>query len=335
VTDQALVAARRRIAPRPGRDLVIEHLEAAHGIAVADLTQLDLGVYRVGRRDGPAWVARVFPANRPAAATTGDADILELLAGAGYPAERPAAADPVSELAGHGVLVTEFAEPVPREQRREAIRTAGGLRRLGELLAELHALPPPPTPADRPAAAGRPGGGWHHLVDGTGPDEVAAARALLAGRADRVEPADQAAYDQLRRELDDVDDGTGLPVALTHPDFVLANVVAPAAGGLLLVDWSGAGTGSRAWTLAFLLWAEGARNPPRADLVAAGYRRHIRLEPAELTRLTAMMRARPVVLAVWSYCLGRATLAGAVAASAEARDIAAAIGPRAATALTG
>ena len=87
-------------------------------------------------------------------------------------------------------------------------------------------------------------------------------------------PADQAAYDGLRRELDDVDDGAGLPAALTHPDFVLANVVAPAAGGMVVVDWTGAGTGPRAWTLAFLLWAEGARNlaqgrPGRGGLPAA------------------------------------------------------------------
>jgi Ser/Thr protein kinase RdoA (MazF antagonist) len=326
MTDPVLAAARRRIAPPPARDLIIEHLEACHGIAVAGLTPLDLGVYRVDRRDGPAWVARVFPVTRPQAAA---AEILELLAGLGYASERPAAADPVSDLDGRSVLVTEFAVPVPRTQRRDAIRAAGGLRRLGELLAELHALP------SGTGAAGRPGGGWHHLVDGTGPDEVAAARALLARCAGKVAPADQAAYAGLRRELDDVDDGAGLPVAVTHPDFVVANVVAPAAGGMVVVDWTGAGTGPRTWTLAFLLWAEAARNLPRVDLIAAGYRRHVRLEPAELTRLTAMMRARPVVLAAWSYCLGRATLAGAVSAAAEARDIAAAAGPRAVTALSG
>jgi hypothetical protein len=45
------------------------------------------------------------------------------------------------------------------------------------------------------------------------------------------------------------------------------------------------------------------------------------------------MRARPVVLAAWSYCLGRASLAGAARIAADARDIAAAAGPRAAAAL--
>lgn len=329
MTETALAGARRRIAPPPGRDLITEHLEACHGITVAGLSQLDLGVYRVDRHDGPAWVARVFPAVRPPAAAAGDAEVLELLAGLGYGSERPATADPVSAFSGRSVLVTEFVEPVPRTQRRDAIRAAGGLRRLGEMLAELHGLP-----AGNGGTA-RPGGGWHHLVDGTGPDEVAAARALLADRADEVPGGDLAAYDALRRELDDVDDGAGLPAAFTHPDFVLPNVVASGTRGMIVIDWTGAGTGPRAWTLAFLLWAEGARNLARVDLVAAGYRRRLRLEADELARLPAMMRARPVVLAAWSYCLGRASLAGAARTAADARDIAAAAGPRAAAALAG
>ena len=329
MTGAALAAARRRIAPAPARDLIAEHLEACHPIAVAGLTQLDLGVYRVDRHDGPAWVARVFPVVRPLSAVAGDAEILELLAGHGYPGERPATADPVSDLSGHGVLVTEFVESVPRTQRRDAIRAAGGLRRLGEMLAELHAGVP------SGAAMARPGGGWHHLVDGSGPDEIAAARALLADRADQVTTAERAAYDALRRGLDDLDDGAGLPAAFTHPDFVLANVLASASGEMIVIDWTGAGTGPRAWTLAFLLWAEGARNLPRVDLVAAGYRRHVRLEPEERRRLPAMMCARPVVLAVWSFCLGRASLAAAARTVTDARDIAAAAGPRAAAALGG
>ena len=42
------------------------------GRQVARLTELDLGVYRVSRRDGPDWVARVFAADRPLAAAEGD-----------------------------------------------------------------------------------------------------------------------------------------------------------------------------------------------------------------------------------------------------------------------
>jgi Ser/Thr protein kinase RdoA (MazF antagonist) len=329
VSGTALAQARRRIAPRPARDRIVEHLEACHPIKVAALTQLDLGVYRVSRHDGPPWVARIFPAVRPAEAAQGDAEILQQLAALGYPAERPAGTEPASEIYGQGALVTEFADGVPRTQRRDAIRAAGGLRRLGEMLGELHTLP-----AGQPAMD-RPGGGWHHLVDGTGEDEVAAARALLADSAGTVAASGRHDYDTLRRELDGVDDGAGLPAAFTHPDFVLPNVIAPPEPGMIVIDWTGAGTGPRAWTLAFLLWAEGARNLPRVDLVAAGYRRRVRLEPEELHRLPAMMRARPVVLAAWSFCLGRMPLAGAARDAVEAGEIAAAAGARAAAALGG
>jgi hypothetical protein len=41
------------------------HLESRYGSRVAQLTELDLGVFRVDRRDEPSWVARVFPAARP------------------------------------------------------------------------------------------------------------------------------------------------------------------------------------------------------------------------------------------------------------------------------
>jgi|GEM_PF-1858067 len=68
--------------------------------------------------------------------------------------------------------------------------------------------------------------------------------------------------------------------------------------------WTGAGRGPRAWPLSFLLYAGGVKNPPRADLIVSGYRR-VTLEPAKIERHPAMMRVRPVVLAAWSFCLGR------------------------------
>ncbi|HEX3974728.1 MAG TPA: hypothetical protein VHW96_00615 [Solirubrobacteraceae bacterium] len=46
-------------------------------------------------------------------------------------------------------------------------------------------------------------------------------------------------------------------MAFTHPDFVMANVVAPGDGTMVLVDWSGAGRAPRMWSLGFLLWAVG------------------------------------------------------------------------------
>jgi aminoglycoside phosphotransferase len=148
----ALDDARRRVAPRPAARRIEEHLRTRYGIDVSALTELDLGVFRADRADGAAWVARVFPATRPGSATAGDARILRVLEDHGFPAERVATAEPLSDLDGQAVLVTEFVPGVPRADRAAAIRESGGLRRLGEMLGQLHALP-----ADIVAAAG-PGG---------------------------------------------------------------------------------------------------------------------------------------------------------------------------------
>lgn len=196
---------------------------------------------------------------------------------------------------------------------RQPARLCGRQGRLGEMLGELHAM------RDGTDPHFRPGGGWHHLVDGSPQDEISAARQLLADCEASVTDEDRAHYQMLHRELSDLDDGAGLPEAILHPDFVLANVVASRERGLVLVDWTGAGRGPRLWPLAFLLFAEAVRDPRRVDLVAAGYRRHVALEPEELSRLEHMIPARPVVLAVWSYCLGRVSADRAARAATAAR----------------
>ena len=133
--------------PMPGRpgERLRAHLETRYGITVDAMTELDLGVWRVGRADGPDWVARWFPARRPAEAVAGDAAILRYLAAHEFPAERCAADEPVSVLDGRSLLVTEWADPVPRQQRRDAIRAAGGLSHLGALLGRLHTLDTTPA----------------------------------------------------------------------------------------------------------------------------------------------------------------------------------------------
>ncbi len=325
---RAFDSARRRIAPRPARDDIAQHLQDQYGIVVTAVSEMDLGVYRVDRAAGDSWVARVFPAERPESAVAGDAEILRFLERHDFASERVPAPEPLSVLHGQPVLVTEYVPPVPRHERAATIREHGGLRRLGEILGRLHALPA------SGGALARPGGAWHHLTDGLPRDEISAAQALLADCQDRVPLAERKHYEMLRRELADADTGTGLPQALIHPDFVLANVIASAQRGPVLVDWTGAGRGPRAWSLAFLLFAEGARNPPRADLVVAGYRRQLSLEAEERRRLQAMMPVRAVVLAAWSFCLGRSSLPEAARTAAEARATAEVIGPRVVAALT-
>ncbi len=312
--------------PLPHLVRLHSHVASHYGIAITETTELDVGVFRLRRPDGPSWVARVFPAARSIGATSGDATVLRFLAAHAFPAERLAAPDPLSVLDGQSVLVTEYLEPVPRQERRAAVKAHGGLRHLGHLLGRLHALP------DGAGAPSHEGGAWHHLADGGPPEEIAASIRLLHATVDRLPAEDRGLCAALRQELDRLDDGDGLPRALVHPDFVLANVVASRDRGLVLVDWTGAGRAARAWSLAFLLFAEGTKNLARVDLVVAGYRRHIDPEPEELSRLPALLRARPVTLAVWSLCQGRQTVAETLAQVSDITERAEAIAARARTA---
>jgi Ser/Thr protein kinase RdoA (MazF antagonist) len=287
------------------------------------VAELDVGVFRVGLLDRPDWVARVFPAARPMTAVAGDAAILTFLADHEFPAERCAASEPVTDLHGRGVLVTEYVDAVPREARRAAIRDEGGLRRLGEWLGRLHTLP------DDSGGITRPGGAWHHLADGGPKEEIAAASRLLTAAENRVAADQRPLYESMRAALDGLDACEDLPLVLTHPDFVLANVVASPDRGLVVVDWAGAGRGARLWSLAWLLFAEGVKDVRRVDRVAAGYRTCVELEPEELSRLAAVLPARWVTLRTWEFGMGRKALVDAAREIADGIELASAITARA------
>jgi len=325
--------------PMPGRpgEHVRAHLETRYGIAVDGMTELDLNVWRVARADGPDWVARWFPARRPAEAVAGDAAILRYLAAHGFPAERCADDEPVSVLDRRSVLVTEWAAAVPRQQRRDAIRAAGGLSHLGALLGRLNMLDTTANAGgigmDNGAVA-RPGGAWHHLADGLPSAEIAAAGRMLAEAAPNIPEAEHAAFEALQAEVAALDAAEGLPEGLIHPDFVLANVVAT-PGGMVLVDWAGAGRGPRLWSLAWLLYVEAAKEPRRAGAVLLGYREHVTLEPEELDRLAAVARSRPLILRAWSVCMGRTTPTQAMAATEETKALTETIATRVRASVTG
>jgi Ser/Thr protein kinase RdoA (MazF antagonist) len=275
-----------------------KHLEERYGVEVATLAPLDVGVFRVDRLDGSRWVARLFPATRPLAGAQGDAAILQRLEQAGFPAERCAHPEPVSQFGGQSVLVTDFLEdhgPM-RPGRMAAI--------LGVLLGRLHA---------RAGTNVRTGGAWHHLTFTGGPrEELAAAAELLEHHLPQVGVRQLPLFDRLRDEVERTDDCDDLPHAFVHPDFVLANAIPTAEDKLAIVDWTGAGRGPRLWSLGFLLWAAGTRDLRLVDLVVSRYRRSIELEPAELDRLEGAIRGRPVTLEVWSVCAGRIELASAL-----------------------
>jgi Ser/Thr protein kinase RdoA (MazF antagonist) len=220
-------------------------------------------------------------------------------------------------------LVTEYVEPVPRQDRKEKIRDNGGIRYLGGMLAWLHTI------ARASGSPAHEGGAWHHLADGGPAGEIAAAVRLLTAAAEGLPAEDRAGCAALRGELESLDCGDGLPQTLVHPDFVLNNIVATADRGLVVVDWTGAGRAARVWPLAFFLFAEGAKNLARVDLVVAGYRRNVTLGPEELDRLSALARVRPTTLAVWSFCQGRQSIAETLAEVAEVAELAEVIGTRA------
>jgi Ser/Thr protein kinase RdoA (MazF antagonist) len=273
------------------------HLEDRYGADVAEVAPLDAGVFRVERRDGSRWVARVFPAARPLTGVEEDAAILRGLERAGFPAERCADPEPVSEFLGQRVLVTRFLED------HGPLKPGRAAAILGALLGRLHT---------HPATDLRSGGAWHQLSFTGGPrGEIAAAAQLLDEHLPEVGVRQLPLFDRLRDEVERTDDCHDLPHSFVHPDFVPANAIATADGKLAIVDWTGSGRGPRLWSLGFLLWAAGASHPRLIDLVVSRYRRSIELEPAELDRLEGAIRGRPVMLETWSVCAGRSELAAA------------------------
>jgi Ser/Thr protein kinase RdoA (MazF antagonist) len=288
---------RDRLDHRTGTEWLSAHLAATYDIRVPRLAQLDSGVFRIDRSDGPSWVARVFPSTRPIDQVAGDATILRSLEQAGFPAERCAHPEAVSSQDGRSVLVTEFVHGAKPDGRGRTFAV------LGALLGRLHT---------RSGETARPGGAWHHLTDGTPRDEIAAALALLTEARERVPAADLSLYDMVRDHVRRADDGADLPHAFVHPDFVPANAVATPEGGLVLLDWAGAGRGPRIWSLGFLLFAAGARDLRLVDAVITRYRKHVELTPAELGRLADVIRARPLVIDSWSLAMGRKSPAAVV-----------------------
>ena len=284
------------------------HLEGRYGVEVTAVVPLDLGVFRVDRRDGSRWVARVFAPERPLTSVQEDAALLRRLERAGFPAERCADLEPVSEIIGQSVLVTGFLED------HGPLRLGRSAAILGALLGRMHT---------HPATDMRSGGAWHHLSFDGGPrEEVAAGAELLDDHLSQVGVRELSLFDRLRDEVERIDDCHDLPHAFVHPDFVPANAISTADEKLAIVDWAGAGRGPRLWSLGFLLWAAGARNIKLVDLVVSRYRRSIELEPAELDRLEGAIRGRPVMLETWSVCAGRRKLADAVEGIDRAGEVA-------------
>lgn len=290
-----IAAFTERTLHRSGGATLAGHLESEYGVTVSRTRELDLGVHRVDLDGGRSWVARIFPASRDVTAVAQDARLLTWLAEQHFPAERCAAAQPVSVHDGQGVLVTEFAGGRALPARPESFEL------LGRLLGRLHCLP-----AGGPASE-RPGGAWHHLLpEGSPEQELPALMALLHDARHRAGADDAERYDTLLAAVQDADSCADLPHALVHPDPVPANAIRQDTGDPVVIDWSGAGWGPRVVSLGCLLWA--APDKRSVSAAVSGYLESVAIEPAEVDRLAAAMRLRPLVLACWAFATGRGTL---------------------------
>jgi len=274
-----------------GIPTLASHLNDTYDIDVAMMTELDLGVLRIDRHDGPSWVARVFPESRRPDDVRRDAEMLDLLERGGFPAERNAAPEPVSLHEGQAVLATEF---IPGGRPTAGARTFAWL---GGLLGALHA---------REVTNIAPGGGWHHLVStGTPRDEVQALHNLLDDLAPTVAPSDHKALDALVHAVDSLDTCDDLPHCFVHPDMVPLNAIEKGDGSIAIVDWANAGYGPRLWSLGFALFAAGVRDLRLVEKFLSRYARRSSLEPDEWDRLDGAIRARPLTIFGWEVAHGR------------------------------
>jgi Ser/Thr protein kinase RdoA (MazF antagonist) len=297
LTDLEGLGARMHHEPVPDR--LLAHLRDRYGIAAVAATRLSVHktyVFRIDRGDGEPWVARAFPPARPRAGVEGDAAILRFLERQGYPAERLAADDPVSDFEGSSVLVTRFVDggQLPDGAAKFAM--------MGDLLGRLHALP------DDESAA-RPGGasGEDPAHEGAPRQDLLAALSFLDAVGTRVPDSERPRFEELRALVGSADDGHGLPEGLLHgnllhaPDHAVLSEQGPVA-----INWKASGRGPRLADLAYLIWGTGAWHPRRPnqdwiDAAVSAYRQHVEPTDEELDRLAGVMYIRPLYLACFGY----------------------------------
>src|SRR6202046_4733314 len=288
-----------RMHHQPDAQRLLAHLRGQYGIGPVAATKLSVHktyVFRIDRRDGGSWVARAFPPARPRAGVEGDAAILRFLERQGYPAERLAVDDAVSDFDGSAVLVTRFVDGVQLPDG------AAKFAMMGELLGRLHALP-------YDESASRPGGasGEDPSREGAPRQDLLAALSFLDAVDTQVSAAERERFERLRDKVRSADDGQGLPAALLHgnllhaPDHAVLTEHGPVA-----INWKASGRGPRLADLAYLIWGTGSwnprrPNPERIDAAVNAYHRHIEPTDDELERLEAVMYIRTLYLVCFGY----------------------------------
>jgi Ser/Thr protein kinase RdoA (MazF antagonist) len=305
LTDLQGLGARMHHEPAPER--LLAHLRFRYGIDPVAATKLGVHktyVFRIDRSDGSPRVARAFPPARPRAGAEGDAAVLAFLERQGYPAERLAADDAVSDFDGSAVLVSRFVEggQLPDGPEKFAM--------MGELLGRLHALP-------YDDSVSRPGGasGEDPSREGLPRQDLLAALGFLDSVDTKVAAAERERFERLRDKVRTADDGHGLREGLLHGNLLHAPDHAVLSGhGPVAINWQASGRGPRLADFAYLIWGTGSWNPrlpdqERIDAAVNAYRRHAEPTDEELDRLEAVMYIRTLSLACFGY---RRAVAGGV-----------------------
>jgi len=297
LTDLNGLAAR--MDHEPAGERLLAHLRERYDIEAVAATRLSAHktyVFRIDRSDGDPWVARAFPPARPRAGVEGDAAILRFLEQQGYPAERLAVEEAVSDFDGSTVLVTRFIEGGHLPDRTEKFAM------MGDLLGRLHALP-------YDESVSRPGGasGEDPTREGAPRQDLLAALAFLDAVDTKVPAAERERFERLRNKVRSADDGHGLPEGLLHgnllhaPDHAVLSEQGPIA-----INWKASGYGPRLADFAYLIWGTGSWNPrrpnqERIDAAVDAYRQHIQPTGDELDRLEAVMYIRTLYLTCFGY----------------------------------
>lgn len=288
-----------RMNHEPVAELLLAHLRDRYDVDVIAATRLSAHktyVFRIDHKGDDPWVARAFPPARPKAGVEGDAATLRFLERHGYPAERLAVDDAVSDFDGSAVLVTRFIEGVPLPDGAEKFAM------MGDLLGWLHALP-------YEQSVSRPGGasGEDPSREGAPRQDLLAALSFLDAVDTKVPPAERERFERLRDKVRSADDGHGLPEGLLHgnllhaPDHAVLTEQGPVA-----INWKASGRGPRLADFAYLIWGTGSWNPrrpnhERIDAAVNAYRRHVEPTEDELERLEAVMYIRTLYLVCFGY----------------------------------
>ncbi|KAK6539351.1 hypothetical protein TWF694_009581 [Orbilia ellipsospora] len=291
------------------------HLENHYSVQITSTHRLDLNIFRVSiskEEENEELVARIHPSADSYTFLTSLAELLTFLSSQKYPAEtlispkNPISTFQLPPTREGSIILTNFVTGTPPERNRTTFA------RLGALLGRLHSLPiPDGTPQ---------GGAWHHLtLSGSIGAEIDAAMEILNQKTvpptlteDEREDEEQS-ISFLRQELQTLRDTLAipsLPKALVHPDLVPSNVISRpksnnSSDGMfddewVIVDWTGAGVGSRIVSLGYLLSVAAIHGKTTlVEFVMKGYAKYVKLEEAELERVKQAVVVRHLTIGCW------------------------------------